>query len=98
MAAADAIRELTAFLTKSDGYQRLSPIETRVQTEIARLADTIAAEVIAENPELRNVITTMVQTTIRAALRDDTYLREVVVKAVAKGIGALVEQREEDND
>lgn len=88
-----AAQALTKFLTEPRGtYDRTSPIEARVKAEITRLADTLAAEVISSNTELANVVRERIQAVIRAALRDDAYLRSVVVEAVAKGLGRLVEE------
>lgn len=69
---------------------------TRVKAEISGIADRLVTEVIAANPDLHTVIYKKVQETIARALRDDTYLNEVVVEAVAKGLGTLVSQRNGD--
>ena len=87
-------RDLAAFLTTKDGYQRLSPIEGRVRGEIGKLAQEIATEVVAAHPSLRAAIVEMTQRVVSAALRDDEYLRGVVTAAVGKALGQLVAERD----
>jgi hypothetical protein len=89
-------RDLAAFLVTKDGYQRLSPIEGRVRSEIAKLAQEISEEVVAAHPSLRAAIAEMTHRVVSAALRDDEYLRGVVTAAVGKALGQLVAERGTD--
>ena len=82
-----AARGLTEFLVAKDQYRGSSShLEQRVQVEIKAMAQRIAADVVAENPELAGIIRTMAQQTVAAALRDDAWLSETVVTAVARAM------------
>lgn len=87
-------RTLTAFLVESPNHYSKSPVEERVRAEITRIANELAIEVINANEQVREVIRARVQSTIAAALRDDSYLSEVVVQAVARGLGRIVADSE----
>ena len=54
------------------------------------MAREIAAEVIAENPELRETIAAKTRQVVAVALRDDAWLSETVAKAVAAGLTRYV--------
>jgi hypothetical protein len=82
----EATRALTAFLTQPDRYRGKSPVVERVEAGIARLTTEIAAEVIAENPELRAVIRSRVADVVTRALNDDAYLNSTVIKAVSEAL------------
>lgn len=61
------------------------------------MAKTIAGEVIAENPELADVIRRKTREAVAQALKDDAYLNSAVTAAVAKVItGRALENPEAD--
>lgn len=92
-----AAQKLAEFLTARDSsyHGSKSPLEARVNAGIVELAGTIAAEVIAAHPELREVIRKRTVMVVAQALQDDSYLNRIVTDAVAKGLGQLVSEREE---
>lgn len=85
-----AARALTDHLLSRDRYGGKAVLEQRVEAEIQRMADTIAKEIVAENPELHDVISTRVRELIQKALVDDDLLSGAVVRAVAKSLHQLV--------
>jgi flagellar biosynthesis/type III secretory pathway protein FliH len=89
-------KALTRYLETRDRYSGKSPIETIVEEGITKMAREIAAEVIKENPELRDVIWKKTQQVISQALRNDAYLSRTVVDSVAAGLGKLVSERDEE--
>lgn len=89
-----AARQLTEYLvTKTSSYDRNSPIEAMVKAEISAMARKIAAEVVAENPQLPEKIRAMTARLIQAALSQDDYLTEPVVKAVSEALAVRVRDR-----
>jgi len=84
--SSEQAEQLSKFLTHSDGYGRKSPLVQRVETGISAMTAEIANEVIAENPELRDVIRRKTREVINRALNDDTYLNSTITKAIAEAL------------
>jgi flagellar biosynthesis/type III secretory pathway protein FliH len=91
----EAAESLTRFLTQPD-YRGKSPLMQRVEAEIAAMAKTIAQEVVAENPELAEMIRARTREAVGRALRDDPFLNSTVTSAVAKAITQRALDGEED--
>lgn len=94
---AQVARDLAAYLTKTDGYTRLSPLDGLIRARISTLAGEIATEIVLAHPELRQVIAKQTEDLVRMALRDDAFLRATVASAVGKALGKLVKE-ESDTD
>jgi len=82
----NAAESLTTFLTEQPYGSRKTVLVERVQKGITDLTDQIAAEVIAENPELAEVIRRKIQQAVKQALHDDAWLNSAVTSAVARVI------------
>lgn len=81
---ANAAESLTTFLTEQPYGSRKTVLVERVQKGITDLTDQIAGEVIAENPELAEVIRRKIHQAVKQALHDDAWLNSAVTSAVAK--------------
>jgi hypothetical protein len=92
----NAAESLTSFLTQPD-YRGKSPLVQRVEAGISALANTIADEVIGENPDLVDVLRSKARDAVRAVLKTDPLLDQIVTAAVAQ---ALVKHAldQDDND
>lgn len=87
-----AAQELTKYLLNRERYGGKSPLEERVQVEISAMAREIAADIVAENPQLREVIGRRVRDVVAQVLRDDAWLGDTVVQAVAKALHKFVSE------
>lgn len=95
-----AARQLAEFLTTVNprGYTNKTPLQERMETEITRMATEIAQEVIANSPQIREVLRGKVMAVIQRVLRDDTWLNSTVTDAVARAISKLALERQQDED
>jgi len=81
-----AARQLAEFLTQRGQYSSSSYLEDRVRIEIKGMAAAIAREIVESTPELGEIVRRKTREVVAAALREDSWLGERVVEAVA---GAL---------
>lgn len=95
-----AAHKLAEFLTTVNprGYTNKTPLQERMETEITRMATEIAQEVIANSPQIREVLRGKVTAVIQRVLRDDTWLNSTVTDAVARAISKLALERQQDED
>jgi NADH:ubiquinone oxidoreductase subunit E len=83
----EAVRHLAEYMLMKDRYGNgLAPVEQAVQRHLRGVVDTIAAEIVAEYPGLRDRLDQMVRTTLEAVLRDEKYLERQVIEACSKAL------------
>ena len=86
--------ELTRALVTGD-YRQNSPLTRKVHLEIEKMAESIAAQIVQENPKLREIIEKKARAAVTAAMTQDEMLNEAVIRSVAK---ALTVRRDLMND
>ena len=77
--------ELTRALVTGD-YRQDSPLTRKVHLEIEKMAESIAAQIIQENPKLREIIEKKARAAVTAAMTQDEMLNEAVIRSVAKAL------------
>jgi hypothetical protein len=95
----DPVEMLTRFLVQPDkygGYNAKSPLASRVETEIKRMTEIIALEVVAENGGLADAIRAKAREVVAQALHDDTYLNSVITSALAKVLTEIALDRQNE--
>ena len=92
MTTPDATRALTESLLRGDGYGGKSPLLRTVEAKVEAMSRDIAAEIVAENPELRAAIERQTREVVTRVLRDEGWMRQTVIRAVA---GALMKGDDE---
>jgi hypothetical protein len=94
--AQDPAAIVTAYLTEKSGYGGApSILERQVQEGITTMARSIAADIVANTPQLRERLEKLAQEVIRKALADDHTLYRGMVTAVAE---ALTVRKPDDED
>lgn len=90
MTETEIARKMAEFLFTATrggyGAPDLSPVESAIRRRLTVMTDDIASVLVAENTELRALITSKVQDTIARALRDDVTLNAIVTKSVAEAL------------
>lgn len=93
--AGDPAAIVTAYLTEKSGYGSSSILERQVQEGITTMARSIAADIVANTPQLRERLEQLAREVIRKALADDQTLYRGMVTAVAE---ALTVRKPDDED
>lgn len=87
--------ELTEYLITPGRYDSESPLLKLVQRKINTLADEVAAEIVAETPELRERVRERTAAVVASLIANEGWLEKATVDAISK---ALAKHREESDE
>lgn len=96
--ASDLARFLTTPVARGYGLDKRSPLDEILNAQITQMTREIAAEVIAATPEIRDHVKRMVESTVKRALQNDSWLNQTVVGAVSKAITDLALERQRERE